>query len=117
MAAKIPVQVHIGVVLLALPEASSFYDKMVVTMTDVSGATQTVEIDSCVAPTLDEAGNPHFVANFQDVQSGGDVIIGVQSWNVDGAPLGLLVDHTASIPEVLAPAGTYLAPQSIFVTF
>lgn len=116
MAAKIPVNVHVGVVLLAVPEAQT-YAGLRVTITGESGPAQSEVISASVAPTSDESGNAAYVVSFVDVQSGEDVHIEVTALDSDGFIMGLPVTHDThleAVPDEEVP--TYYAPQSIFVS-
>jgi len=118
MAARIPVQVHIGVTPLTIQPDRRDYGSTRVTITEeASGDLQEAFITSGGAPEVDGGGNLAYTVAFDDVQSGGGLHVEVQALDDTGAPLGLLVTHEAQLAEVPDdPARTYYAPQSIYVT-
>lgn len=115
MAAKISVQLHIGVGMMQTPGTRQ-YGGMRAELTDVTGETKTVEIGSEVVPETDEGGNLQFVADFEDVQSGGTVHCVVRALDGDGAQLGEMVTHTALLAEVPdEPENAYPQPMFLFI--
>jgi hypothetical protein len=98
MAAKITVQLHIGVTTQEAPVGQT-YGGLVVSLEDVNG-TQTREIGPDVLPEVDEGGNAEFIVTFDDVQSGASVTCNVSAIDVTGAELGMSVSHTVVLDEV-----------------
>ncbi len=117
MAAKIPVQVHIGV-NKQMPPADQDYGATRVTITEeASGDLQEAYLTAGETPAVDPGGNLAYTVEFDGVQSGGGLHVEVQALDNTGEPLGLLVTHEAQLAEVPDdPARMYYAPQSIFVT-
>lgn len=117
MAAKIPVQVHIGV-NKQMPPGNQEYGSTRVTITEeASGDMQESILTTGDTPQVDPGGNLAYTVGFDGVQSGGGLHVEVQALDNTGEPLGLLVTHEAQLAEVPDdPARMYYAPQSIFVT-
>ena len=118
MAAKIPVQIHIGVVSLPLP-AGRVYSETRVTITETgSGMVHSASLDADQVPIPDEAGNPHFVVSFPAVQSGESLHIDVRCLDPNEVLIGSPATHEVTLDEVPdnPPPGQYPQPSSIFLT-
>lgn len=118
MAAKIPVQIHIGVVSMPLPAGRVYHETRVVVTELGSGTYHQASIPSDQAPVPDEAGNPHFVVSFPAVQSGEALHIDVRCLDPDAVLIGSPATHEVTLDEVPddPPPGQYPQPSSIFLT-
>lgn len=114
MAAKIPVQIHIGVTPLPLPAGRTHHEMRVTLTENGSGTVHSDSISADQAPVPDEFGNLHFVVDFQEVQSGEAVHVDVRCVDANDALIGTPVTHDVTLPEVQEE--TYPQPSSIFLT-
>ena len=116
MAARIPINVHLGVALQQAPAGQTCAETRI-TITTPSGPEQSASLPASAVPAPDEAGNLHYVAGFAGVQSGEDLHVEVEALDSVGAVLGLAVTHDTHLVAVPDdPAQMYYAPQSIYVT-
>lgn len=118
MAAKIPVQVHIGITSTPVPEGR-VYSEIRVTVTELgSGTYHQASIHRDQVPVPDAAGKPHFVVRFPAVQSGEALRVDVQCLDPDDVLIGTPMSHSATLDEVPddATPGWYPQPFSIFLT-
>ncbi len=117
MAAKIPVNVRIGVFLADVPPERA-YNETRVTITETgSGTIHSASINAGEEPVPDVAGNLSYVTGFPAVQSGVPLHIDVRCLDQDEVLIGTPATHEATLDEVPdGPGpGTYYAPQSIYI--
>lgn len=117
MAAKIPVNVHIGVFLAEVPPARTYHETRVTITETGSGTIHSASINAGDDPVPDVAGNLSYVTGFPSVQSGVPLHVDVRCLDADEALIGTPATHEAildEVPDVPSP-GTYYAPQSIYI--
>ena len=118
MAAKIPVQVHIGVTPMPLPTDRVLAEMRVSVLEMDTNTLHQGSIGPEEQPVVDEFGNSAFTVDFPEVQSGQAVHVSAKCLDAAEQIIGIEVTHEVTLDEVPdpEPGATFLQPQSIFLT-